>query len=71
MPKIKKSAPKAKKKKIMANEMKKFAAGGLHSGSADGPVVKNPAQAKAIGMNVSGQSKPKAPPKKKKSNAKK
>ena len=61
MPKLKKSAPKADKKKRMGAEMKKFGAGNLHSGSKDGPVVKNPAQAKAIGMSESGQSKS-APP---------
>jgi len=37
--------------------MRKFYAGELHSGSSKGPVVTDPAQAKAIAMNVSGQSK--------------
>jgi hypothetical protein len=57
MPKVSKSAPKKKKQARMAGEMKKFAAGALHSGSKSGPVVKNPAQAKAIGLSESGQAK--------------
>lgn len=34
-----------------ATTMKEFASGKLHSGSDAGPVVKNPAQAKAIAMS--------------------
>jgi hypothetical protein len=63
VPKLKKSAPKADKKKRMGDEMKKFSKGDLHSGAKDGPVVKNPAQAKAIGMSESGQSNNAPPPK--------
>lgn len=37
--------------------MKEFAAGKLHSGSKSGPIVRSPAQAKAIAMSESGLSK--------------
>lgn len=49
---------KAQKRHVAATEMKKFAQGDLHSGSKHGPIVKNPAQAKAIAMSESKQSKP-------------
>ena len=35
--------------KKMAATMKEFSRGALHSGSKKGPIVTNPAQAKAIG----------------------
>jgi len=64
MPKLKKSAPKKEKRKVMKHEMEKFERGELHSGSKSGPVVTNPKQAIAISLSESGQSKKK--PKKKK-----
>lgn len=45
-------AQRAKASKVM----KEFSKGKLRSGSAKGPKVKNPAQAKAIAMSESGQS---------------
>lgn len=44
-------------KEKMAQEMRKFKAGTLHSGSPKGPIVKKRAQAIAIGLSESGQSK--------------
>ena len=41
----------------MAEEMHKYKAGELHSGSAEGPVVTNRKQAVAIALSVSGQAK--------------
>lgn len=67
MPKLKKSAPKNAKKKVMKREMDKFKEGSLHSGSKKGPIVTNPKQAIAISLSESGQSKSK----KKKKRAKK
>ena len=49
---------KAQKQAVVHTEMKKFSQGDLHSGSKSGPVVTNPAQAKAIAMSESKQSKP-------------
>lgn len=66
MPILKKSAPKKAKRKRMKEEMDKFKAGELHSGSKKGPIVTNPKQAIAISLSESGQSK-----KKKKKKAKK
>ena len=40
----------------MGDEMHRFKAGKMHSGSAKGPVVKDRKQAVAIGLNTSGQS---------------
>lgn len=37
--------------KKAATTMREFAKGNLHSGSDKGPIVKNPAQAKAIAMS--------------------
>lgn len=53
------TTPRTKKAKhaAMQAEMHKFKAGELHSGSADGPVVKDRDQAIAIALSVSGQSK--------------
>ncbi len=65
MPKLKKDAPKKKKKEVMRQEMEKFKEGDLHSGSKKGPVVKDRDQAIAIGLSVSGQSKKKKNKKKK------
>ena len=48
---------KAEKRKVAGTEMRKFSKGELHSGSPSGPVVTNPAQAKAIAMSESKQSK--------------
>jgi len=59
MPKLPKNAPEKKKKETMKAEMHKFKAGHLHSGSKSGPKVTDPAQAKAIALSVSGQSKKK------------
>jgi hypothetical protein len=39
-------------------EMHKFKAGELHSGSASGPVVTNPKQAIAISLHEAGMSRP-------------
>ena len=65
MPKLKKSAPKKLKKKVMKREMDKFKQGKLHSGSKKGPIVENPKQAIAISLSESGQSKKKKIKKKK------
>ncbi len=59
MPKLKKSSSKKKKRARMKEEMEKFKAGELHSGSKKGPVVTNPKQAIAISLSESGQSKKK------------
>jgi hypothetical protein len=48
---------KAQKQKVMHTEMHKFKQGSLHSGSKKGPVVKSRAQAIAIGLSESRQSK--------------
>lgn len=48
---------KAQKKNVVHTEMHKFKEGDLHSGSKQGPVVKDRKQAVAIAMNESGQSK--------------
>ncbi len=66
MPKLKKTAPKKTKKKVVKKEMEKFKEGKLHSGSKTGPIVSNPKQAIAIALSESGQSN-----KKKKSRNKK
>lgn len=66
MPKLKPSAPKKDKKKVMKREMEKFKSGDLHSGSKKGPIVKSKDQALAIALNESGQSKKKTKTKKKK-----
>jgi len=59
MPKLSSSAPKKEKKKVMEREMSKFSKHELHSGSKKGPLVKSRAQAIAIGLSESGQSKKK------------
>ncbi len=59
MPRLPRSASKKAKDEAMAEEMHKFSAGELHSGSSSGPVVTNRKQAVAIAMSVSGQSRKK------------
>lgn len=59
MPKLTKKAPKKAKRERMHEEMHKFKHGELHSGSKKGPIVKSRAQAIAIGLSESGQSKKK------------
>jgi len=48
---------KAQKQKVVHTEMHKFKEGELHSGSKHGPKVKSRAQAIAIALHESGQSK--------------
>lgn len=48
---------KGTRKQKMKQEMHKFKAGQLHSGSKKGPVVKSRKQAIAIALNESGQSR--------------
>lgn len=57
MPKLTKHAPKRAKKSRMHGEMGKFKRGELHSGSKHGPLVRSRAQAIAIGLSESGQSR--------------
>ncbi len=66
MPKLKRSAPKKKKRAVMKHEMEKFEEGKLHSGSKKGPVVTSKDQALAISLSESGQSKKKSKKKKSK-----
>ena len=56
---IKTPKTKAAKKQVMHTEMSKFKHGTLHSGSKKGPIVKSRAQAIAIGLSESRQSKKK------------
>ncbi len=65
MPYAKKSDSKKKKRAVMKERMDAFKEGNMHSGKKSGPVVKNPKQAIAIGLSMSGQSKKKAKKKKK------
>lgn len=46
---------KEQKQNVVRQEMHKFKAGTLHSGSKSGPVVTNPKQAIAIALSESGQ----------------
>ena len=57
MPRLSSNASKKRKKEVMKEEMESYKAGELHSGSKKGPIVKNPKQAVAIALSVSGQSK--------------
>lgn len=50
---------KAAKQRKVRKVMKEAAAGELHSGSKHGPVVTDPAQAKAIAMSEAGLAKKK------------
>ncbi len=65
MPKLKRNAPKAAKRKRIKDEMHKFKEGKLHSGSKKGPIVSNPKQAIAISLSEAGSSKKKGKKKKK------
>lgn len=49
--------PVAKGQKGVAQEMKKFGEGKLHSGSKHGPIVTSHAQAVAIALSSAGLSK--------------
>lgn len=53
---------KAQKQAVVHTEMHKFKHGTLHSGSKSGPVVHDRAQAIAIALSESHQSKPSVPP---------
>jgi hypothetical protein len=55
MPKLGRKASKAAKRQRMHEEMTKFRKGTMHSGSKHGPVVRDRAQAIAIGLSESGQ----------------
>lgn len=57
MPKLGKKASKKAKRQRMKEEMDKYKRGELHSGSKHGPKVKSRAQAIAIGLSESGQSR--------------
>jgi Family of unknown function (DUF6496) len=57
MPRLSKRASKKAKRSRMKTEMGKFKEGKLHSGSKAGRVVKSRAQAIAIGLSESGQSR--------------
>lgn len=57
MPRLTKRASKKAKRTRMREELHKYKEGKLHSGSKTGRVVKSRAQAIAIGLNESGQSK--------------
>lgn len=57
MPTLHRNASKKAKRARMQAEMHKFKHGTLHSGSKHGPKVTSRAQAVAIGLNESGQSK--------------
>jgi len=64
MPYAKRTDSKKKKRAVMKERMEAFKEGEMHSGKKTGPVVTNPKQAIAIGLAMSGQSKPKKPKKK-------
>ena len=56
---MKKPTTKAGKTAKMDKVMKEYASGALHSGSKKGPKAKSRAQAVAIGLSESGQSRSK------------
>lgn len=58
-----KKSTKAEKKKVK-KVMHEYKEGKLHSGSKEGPVVTNPAQARAIALSEAGLARPKKTPKK-------
>lgn len=64
MPKLKKNAPKKARKARVKSEMDKWKTGKLHSGSKEGPVVKDQKQAVAIALSEAGESKKKGKKKK-------
>lgn len=51
--------PVSKGRKGVKQDMERFKAGALHSGSSKGPVVTNPKQAIAISLSEAGLSKKK------------
>lgn len=53
-----------KSKNKIKKVMKEFSKGELHSGSKNGPVVKNPAQAKAIALSEAREAGARIPKKK-------
>lgn len=57
MPKLSHRASKRAKARRMQEEMDKWKAGTLHSGSKRGPIVRSHRQAIAIGLSESGQSR--------------
>lgn len=57
MPKLSRRASKKAKARRMQEEMDKWKAGTLHSGSKRGPIVRSHRQAIAIGLSESGQSR--------------
>ena len=57
MPRLSRKASKKAKRNRMHEEMSKFKRGQLHSGSKRGRKVTSRAQAIAIGLSESGQSK--------------
>jgi hypothetical protein len=59
-------APKkpTKAQKKVAKVMREYKEGKLHSGSKKGPVVTNPAQARAIALSEAGLARPKKTAKK-------
>ena len=57
MPKLKPSAPKQAQQKRVRDELSKFEAGSLHSGSRKGPKVTDWKQAIAIALSEAGLSK--------------
>ena len=58
MPKLKPSAPKQAQQTRVKDELSKFEAGSLHSGSKNGPQVTDRKQAIAIALSEAGLSKP-------------
>ena len=57
MPKLKPSAPKKAQQTRVKDELAKFEAGSLHSGSKTGPKVTDRKQAIAIALSEAGLSK--------------
>lgn len=49
---------KTKAEEKIAKVMTEYSKGKLHSGSKKGPIVTNPAQARAIAMSEAGMTKP-------------